>query len=348
MTAVSVFVLGGLRTHSMPNQAVVLRTIAGAGTLSDLRWPDFSDCATVVKDFYEWRNYALAWSHESKPTSQAEAVIQILEAAEVKGLNPADYDAGLWSDRVVALRRNWRHSSDHDLGRFDIALTVSITRYIADLHMGKANPRSLVSCLEMQQQKCEIPLVLRSLMNPTNPNELLRTIEPTFPGYYRTLTALRIYRGLADDDDGELLPSTEKPLEPGTKYAGVARLRQLLCRLGDLSADLTAASTGNVYEGALVDAVERFQLRHGLEADGRIGRSTLTQLNTPLWRRVRQLQLTLERYRWLPHRLDQPLIVVNIPEFRLRGLNNSYKAEIEMKVVVGRAFRHQTPIFSAV
>ena len=106
-------------------------------------------------------------------------------------------------------------------------------------------------------------------------------------------------------------------------------------------------STENVYEGALVDAVKRFQTRHGLEPDGRIGKSTLAQLNTPLWRRVRQLQFTLERYRWLPHRLEQPLVVVNIPEFRLRGLNNSYNSEIEMKVVVGRAFRHQTPVFSA-
>jgi murein L,D-transpeptidase YcbB/YkuD len=46
-----------------------------------------------------------------------------------------------------------------------------------------------------------------------------------------------------------------------------------------------------------------------------IGKTTLEQLNTPLSYRVRQLQLTLERWRWVPHEYSAPPIVVNIPEF---------------------------------
>jgi murein L,D-transpeptidase YcbB/YkuD len=97
----------------------------------------------------------------------------------------------------------------------------------------------------------------------------------------------------------------------------------------------------------LVEAVKRFQARHGLERDGRIGAATLAELNTPLSRRVLQLQLTLERWRWIPHEFAQPLIVVNIPEFELRALNRSYRTELEMRVVVGRAYKHQTPVFAA-
>ena len=87
-------------------------------------------------------------------------------------------------------------------------------------------------------------------------------------------------------------------------------------------------------------------MRHGMDPDGRIGKSTLKQLNTPLEHRVRQLQLVLERWRWVPENFPRPPIVVNIPEFRLRAYNNHYQPELEMKVIVGKAYRRQTPVFS--
>lgn len=61
---------------------------------------------------------------------------------------------------------------------------------------------------------------------------------------------------------------------------------------------------------------------------------------------VRKLQLTLERWRWVPHSFPRPPIVVNIPEFRLRAYDDQYRAELEMKVVVGKAYHHKTPVFS--
>jgi murein L,D-transpeptidase YcbB/YkuD len=97
-----------------------------------------------------------------------------------------------------------------------------------------------------------------------------------------------------------------------------------------------------------VDAVKHFQERHGLDVDGRIGKRTWQELNTPLIDRVRQLGLTLERWRWVPQSFPRPPVVVNIPEFRLRAFDESYRTELQMKVVVGQAYHgHQTPVFSA-
>ena len=95
-----------------------------------------------------------------------------------------------------------------------------------------------------------------------------------------------------------------------------------------------------------MEALKRFQIRHGIEPDGCIGKATLKELNTPLSQRVRQLQLVLERWRWVPHSFPRPPIVVNIPEFRLRAYDDQYRPELEMKVVVGKAYRHKTPVFS--
>jgi murein L,D-transpeptidase YcbB/YkuD len=70
------------------------------------------------------------------------------------------------------------------------------------------------------------------------------------------------------------------------------------------------------------------------------------QLNVPLGERVRQLQLTLERWRWLPDEFSAPPIVVNIPDFRLRTLDAENRVTMDMRVVVGKVMDTQTPVFS--
>lgn len=140
-----------------------------------------------------------------------------------------------------------------------------------------------------------------------------------------------------------------KTLVPGSPYPGVPRLTRLLRLLGDLPQDAPAAVDTRTYTGPLVDAVKRFQRRHGLQPDGRLDAQTLKSLNTPLSFRVRQMQLTLERWRWLPHDFDQPPIIINIPEFHLRAYSTDQEGPValEMKVIVGRAYRHKTPVFAA-
>jgi murein L,D-transpeptidase YcbB/YkuD len=100
-----------------------------------------------------------------------------------------------------------------------------------------------------------------------------------------------------------------------------------------------------VYQGPLVDAVKHFQDRFGRTTDGKITPQTLADLNVPLSTRVRQMQLTLERWRWLPIGLHAAPIVANIPEFRLRAYDENFKVALTMNVVVGKAYNHNTPVF---
>jgi len=171
-------------------------------------------------------------------------------------------------------------------------------------------------------------------------------VEPPFAAYRRTEEALAHYAALARNDDGEKLPEVTKPIAPDQTYAGVPRLARFLRLVGDLPADATLTGDAQTYGGALVDAVKRFQRRHGLDEDGRLGPGTIKQLNVPLQERVRQLQLTLERWRWLPAEFSAPPIIVNIPDFRLRALDENNKVVLDMRVVVGKSMRTQTPVFS--
>ena len=156
----------------------------------------------------------------------------------------------------------------------------------------------------------------------------------------RLVKAVWRYRQLVREDDGEQLPVSKSLVKPGDRYAGAARLTRFLRLVGDLPAQ--AASDPELYAGPLVKAVKHFQRRHGLAPDGVLGERTLRQLNIPLDQRLRQLLLTLERWRWLPHRFSQPPILVNIPEFRLYAGGTP-----SQKVVVGMAFEHETPVFTS-
>jgi len=106
-----------------------LQQLVQSGSLSDLRWPDFTRLQPDAARFYELNGYQLAWSRSGRATPQALALIHAIENAAIKGLDPEDYDG-----RLTYL------GADTDWARFDVALTVSATRYISDLSSGKVNP----------------------------------------------------------------------------------------------------------------------------------------------------------------------------------------------------------------
>jgi murein L,D-transpeptidase YcbB/YkuD len=220
-------------------------------------------------------------------------------------------------------------------------------RYVSDLRIGRINPQHFGFGLTVERKKYDLATFLRDrILTASDLQTVLDDVEPPFAGYRRTEQALARYIDLARTDDGQKLPVVTKPIDPGQSYAGVPRLAGFLGLVGDLPADATLPADAKTYGGALVDAVKRFQRRHGLDADGRLDPATIKELNVPLRDRVMQLQLTLERWRWLPAEFSAPPIIVNIPDFRLRALDENNKVVMDMRVVVGKAMRTQTPVFT--
>ena len=321
-----------------------LHEIATSGNLSDLHWPNFTDYRMHFQHIYDASNFAPVWLSNGKATPQALAVIQALEASQQKGLNPDDYDASRWPDRLHGLDGS---PTPDTLARFDAALTVGVMRYISDLHIGRVNPKHFSFGIDIEQKKYELPqFVTTNVIHAANVQSVLDGVEPPYNGYKATEAMLQHYLQLAAQGDGPKVPDVTKTVAPGDAYDGVSPLTQRLRLFGDLHADTVVDTNAHTYSGPLVDGVKTFQSRHGLAVTGKIDKDTVRQLNMPLATRVNQLQYALERWRWLPPQFPQPPVVANIPEFIVRAYGPDQKVAFASNVVVGKAMRTQTPIFA--
>lgn len=333
---------GLLPAPGIAQSADSIEGVIAAGRVDGMRWPDIRAHQAELEEFYAPVGYTPAWLKGAAPTAQGEAMLRALQDAWKQGLDPEDYDASRWEQRRAALQGGQGNSA-----AFDVALTVSAMRYLSDLRVGRVNPKHLKFDLHTTKADQDLAQFLRQQVLPaTDLPATVESIEPRFGGYRRTEQALLTYTELARKDDGEKLQVPAKPIEPGQPYVSLPRLARLLRLLGDVPPQAAGAAERAHYDGELVEGVKRFQQRHGLDADGRIGAATVKQLNVPLTERVRQLQLTLERWRWLPEEFSAPPIVVNIPDFRLRTLDAGNHVTMDMRVVVGKAMHTETPAFS--
>jgi murein L,D-transpeptidase YcbB/YkuD len=321
--------------------SVRLCRLIESGELTDMRWPDFISYREQVRQFYG-PAFSLAWTSNSAPTPQARSLVQTLQLAEEKGLEPEDYDASRWTARLARFA-SINPVSSEELARFDLALTISALRYISHVHQGRINPADFQPGLK-QAPFDAAGFLKREVVAAGDVPAALAQAEPTWPGYARAMKALRDYLVIARSGEGDPIPHTKEDLYPNNTYSGVMQLAAKLRRTGDLPADVRIARP-EMYEEPLVSAMKHFESRNGIEPDGILGPDTYSHLDVPLSQRAMQLRLALERWRWLPADLGPSFIAVNIPEFRLRAYENGRQA-LTMKVVVGEASGGHTPIFA--
>jgi murein L,D-transpeptidase YcbB/YkuD len=214
-----------------------LQAILDVAELADLRWPAFSNYRSEVTEFYSSSNGSLPWIYESGPSTQALAIIQILKNSDQEGLDPEDYDGPRWESRMAALAQPCP-APESDLVRFDVAVTVSAMRYVSDVHWGRLNPHLFHFEFDMDHASFDLSEYLRDKLvnaSETDIEKAIEAIEPPFPTYHRTLSALRTYLELARRDDGELLPVPPKAIRPGDAYAGLPPIDQASGPPGRLS-----------------------------------------------------------------------------------------------------------------
>jgi murein L,D-transpeptidase YcbB/YkuD len=331
--AVLLFAGPWARAEPVPDQ---IRALAADSRRAVRAAPAIYDERAWLERFYAPRAFAPAWSGPG--TAQAAVALELLERAHQHGLPPSDYlpDAPAQQAREPD-------------AAFDTSLTLSLLRYLADLHAGRTRVGFQSAVPDARVRDFDPVEVLRRALAEQRLAEAIDAAEPQSSIYRRLKAALAQYRALATQPWPPLpaLPARKKAVELGDTYAGARPLNERLVLLGDLAPERVAAQEVR-YGPPLAEAVKRFQERHGLDPDGILGRQTLLALAVPPSARVRQIELSLERLRWLPDLSAGPVIAINLPSFRLwafkPGTAESQPA-LEMRIIVGKALRTQTPLF---
>lgn len=290
-----------------------------------------------------------AWVTDGRPNVLARQAVETLQLATDQGLDPNDYLVARLGQEMQTLA-NSPVVTQAALVAFNDALTKAMTRYLRDLAVGRVSAEQVHHRFDgVQARPFDAKAVLQAAIDRGDIRYAVLAAEPRFPLYPSLKRALAQYRALGAHGAWMTdlpLPAGRK-LEIGQSYRELPILRERLVLLGDLPA--SAVRAGDLYDEATQAGVKAFQLRHGLDADGVLGSKTLAALNVTPAQRAEQIALSMERVRWTPLHQGDRLIAVNLPGFMLYAYEvdkqGAVDIKLEMRVVVGSALNHRTPIF---
>jgi L,D-transpeptidase YcbB len=298
----------------------------------------------LTKQFYQKRGDASAWIEGRKPRPQMDELIQVLQRTDREGLDPALYNASVLTARRAEAGQGFlsmKGFNEAEAGNLDVWLTYLYLQYSSDLTNGVANLAHLDPKWQIRDKKTDSLAQLEQALEQNQVARSLDGLTPRHAQYTGLRDAFAKYREIEQRGGWPALPAQMK-LKPGQRDAAVPLLARRLAVTGDYTG--TPNDQDTTYGPELQEGVKRFQRRHGLEPDGAVSAATIAQLNVPVGRRIQQISLNLERWRWLPAELGERHVLVNIPEYRLEVWDRG-KVPVSMRVVVGKKDT-PTPIFN--
>jgi murein L,D-transpeptidase YcbB/YkuD len=301
----------------------------------------------ALQSVYSSTGNAPLWIREGRATPQAQAVLRELQNAENYGLETKDY-RGNEIAQLLDVQPSPVAPDDARQARFDVTLSAAALRFVSDLHYGRVSPGAAGFKLQEERPPFDLAAALKDLASASDVGHAVASVEPTFYHYGLLKDALARLRKVLQQQDFAQLPPPPARLKVGDVYEGAPALRRMLSTMGDLAAADTTSLNDATFDANLSAAVSKYQVRHGLSSNGQLDKATFAALRTPPARRIRQITLTLERWRWLTP-FKTPPIIVNIPQFRLfafRTTEDRVADILQMDVIVGRTYpQTQTPVF---
>ena len=302
---------------------------------------------TQLREFYAARNYEPVWVHGASPLLQVDALL-----AEMRGFDmqsPADLAPVL---SAVESRR--LSIMPAQMAELDWSLTLALLR-------GAIDPADPLAAGPH-------PQALTAVATAKNPLAVVAQWLPSDPGFWQLRQAVDSYQHLAASG-GWPVGITGKDKEDfafGVRSEQIALLRERLTVTGDYSAPLVASAkttlptinpTGlsrtagaadpMIMDLALIEGVKHFQTRHGLFADGVVGKMTLDALNEPVESRLRTMIINLRRLQLADRKLGADYVMVNIAGQQMKLVRNGM-TKIAADVIVGTVDNRTPEVTSAI
>jgi murein L,D-transpeptidase YcbB/YkuD len=315
----------------------------GGGSKSN---PVFPTRDTLM-EFYANNGQRLAWCDDSgNLLPSTKILLDALRRAGEHGLDPEDYALSrldLLAEQIG--KPPFDDAAVARLADFDLLMTAAFFRYASDLSTGRVHPDEIRNDWHTNPPELDPLTKLDQALKDDNLVELLEALPPPHAGYARLRKALNELQKVKAAGGWPAIPDGPT-LELGSCEPRVALLRKRLSAPAKEEKSATDATADECapFDEALAGSVRRFQVQHGVEPNGKVDGLTLGELNVSVGRRMRQLVVNLERWRWIPRRLGDPHVFVNIPGFDLELVRGGVSAW-RTRIVVGKAFT-PTPVFS--
>ncbi|BCG65596.1 MAG: L,D-transpeptidase YcbB [Methyloprofundus sp.] len=311
-----------------------------------------------LQSLYQLNLNQLLWFNTDHPINSINQLLALFSQAPTHGLNSSDYATELLTKHWHTLQQST--PSFYEFAVFDNALSLSLLRYLHDLHYGRVDPQQLGFHLPYKKTSSFSRLIFNAVQT-NSLNALIADNEPKLIPYQQLKVALAKYRRLNQHFIKQPFFHFEQSLRPGDWSTQINALEHYLDAFNtDLEHTIAPPQPqNNTYTESMVRKIRHFQTAHGLQSDGIIGKQTLAAINTPISQRIAQIELAMERLRWLPDEYQGSVILVNIPAFQLWAYNSAEPQDkvLTMSVIVGKAKAKneepetetilQTPVFAA-
>ena len=289
----------------------------------------------VLLAFYQGRSFDGLWIGSGRDErARRTALLAAFDEAGDHGLPAGRYDSKAFEAKIRAAR------TQADLGRLDVELSRAFLDYARDIQTGVLDPSDVVKDIKRRVPHRDRGSILDAFAKST-PTAFIRTLPPQSEEYARLLKArFDLERVVAAGDWGAAVTS-DVTLRPGDSSEAVIALRNRLIRMGYMR-----RSSSRVYDAALQEAVQRFQIDHGLNPDGIAGQGTLGEVNKNAADRLRSVIVAMERERWNNQPLGDRHIWVNLADFTAKIVDHG-EVTFETRSVVGANIEDQrSPEFS--
>lgn len=298
--------------------------------------PHLNEKAQQLVRLYKKKDFKPLWVTEAGPNSAVFELLKIIKQADIEGLEPKDYLKKIYmiEDLIQA------PSTTSSLISLEILTSELIMDYIDDLFGERLNPKKVSPLLYINPSPIDASEILYKEVENDPTGEWLKKLTINQADYQSLKKILAYYRDLQKQGYWATItiPKSFKNFQDNSLL--ISQLQTVLKQYNIYKDNITG-----IFDIKTEKSLIKFQEFSGKEPDGILGPETLKALNTSLDDRIKQIVVTMERWRWFPHHLKEKYIIVNIAGFNLSGYRNQQEV-LQMPIIIGQKLR-KTPVFSS-
>lgn len=291
----------------------------------------------TLKYFYAVKNFQPMFIKSFDDKYFVDSLLKIIKASGEHGLSPNWYNYDLINREcgeiydTAAINNSARYIH---MANVELLLADALLKYAYHLRFGVVDPTKIypdsyfIPVVDSTKREMFQPLFQENVL------QYLKEIQPKSERYNKLQSALPFYKNL-ENLVWKRISWTEKKLKIGERNTQLKPIIERLASLGFVDTTKIVQKTFDTYDSIVVKAVAKFQKANGLIDDGAIGKATIDKLNVAPKEYIEKIKLSLERFRWSSYTDSSRYLLVNIPDFYLRIIEDKHE-KLNIRICTGR------------